>query len=210
MGKAVSEPMSRFMVFALLCWFSAAANAASTILVFGDSLSAGYGLRTSDAWPSLLAEQLRTAKPGYTVINASISGETTAGGRTRLPAALAQHRPEILILALGANDGLRGLSLDAMRDNLQAMISAAQQARAKVLLVGMEIPPNYGPAFTAKFRTVFQDLAARNKTALVPFLLDGFGDKRDYFQADTIHPTAAAQPLILKNVWPKLRPLLGT
>ncbi|MGB0127369.1 MAG: arylesterase [Rhodocyclaceae bacterium] len=201
--------MSRFIVFALLCWFSAAANAASTVLVFGDSLSAGYGLRTADAWPSLLAAQLDTARPGYRVVNASISGETTAGGRTRLPAALAQHRPEVVILALGANDGLRGLSLDAMRDNLQAMVAAARQARAKVLLVGMEIPPNYGPAFTAKFRTVFQDVAARNKTALLPFLLDGFADRRELFQADTIHPTAAAQPLILKNVWPRLQPLLG-
>lgn len=201
--------MSRFILVTLLCWFSATANAASTILVFGDSLSAGYGLRTSEAWPSLLAAKLDAARPGYQVVNASISGETTAGGRTRLPGALAQHRPDIVILALGANDGLRGLSLDAMRDNLQAMVSAAQQARAKVVLAGMEIPPNYGPAFTAKFRTVFAEIAARNKTALVPFLLDGFADRRELFQADTIHPTAAAQPLILNNVWPKLQPLLA-
>jgi acyl-CoA thioesterase-1 len=202
------ESMSRFIVFVVLLCFGASAGATSNILVFGDSLSAGYGLRSAQAWPSLLAERLRKQSPGYAVINASISGETTAGGRTRLPDALQRHRPGIVIIALGANDGLRGLSLDAMRDNLRTMISDAQRAHAKVLLIGMQMPPNYGPQYTRKFRTVFTDLAASTKAALVPFLLEGFADKRSLFQADTIHPTAAAQPLILENIWPALSSLL--
>lgn len=200
--------MSRFIVFLVLLCFGAPAEATSNILVFGDSLSAGYGLRSAQAWPSLLAERLRKQSPGYAVINASISGETTAGGRTRLPDALQRHRPGIVIIALGANDGLRGLSLDAMRDNLRTMISDAQRARAKVLLIGMQMPPNYGPQYTQKFRAVFADLAVSTKTALVPLLLEGFADKRSLFQADTIHPAAAAQPLILENIWPTLGLLL--
>lgn len=167
-------------------------------------MSAGYGLRSAQAWPSLLAERLLKQSSGYAVVNASISGETTAGGRTRLPDALQRHQPRIVIIALGANDGLRGLSLDAMRDNLRAMISDAQRARAKVLLIGMQMPPNYGPQYTQKFRAVFTDLAATTKVALVPFLMEGFAEKRSLFQADTIHPTAAAQPLILENIWPTL------
>lgn len=200
--------MSRFIVFVVLLCFGASAGATSNILVFGDSLSAGYGMRSAQAWPSLLAERLRKQSTGYAVVNASISGETTAGGRTRLPAALQKHRPGIVIIALGANDGLRGLSLDAMRDNLRVMISDAQHARAKVLLIGMQMPPNYGPQYTQKFRTVFSELAASSKATLVPFLLEGFADNRALFQADMIHPTAAAQPVILENVWPALSRLL--
>jgi acyl-CoA thioesterase-1 len=200
--------MSRFIVFFSLLCAAASAGAARNILVFGDSLSAGYGLRTGEAWPVLLAGRVREKAPEYAVANASISGETTAGGRTRLPAALRQHKPQVLILALGANDGLRGLPVGTMRDNLRAMIREARAGGAAVLLVGMELPPNYGPDYTGKFREAFAELARDEKTAFVPFLLAGFGDKRELFQADTIHPTAAAQPLILDNVWPALAPLL--
>lgn len=187
---------------------AAGAHAAQNVLVFGDSLSAGYGIRTADAWPSLVGERMRTVNADYALVNASISGETTAGGRARLPAALEQHHPRVVIIALGGNDGLRGLSLNAMRDNLRAMIEAAVGAGARVLLVGMEMPPNYGPDYTRKFHAVYAELARDTKVALVPFLLDGFADKRDLFQADGIHPTAAAQPRIADNVWPALKPLL--
>lgn len=188
-------------------WSGAAAG--PTLLVFGDSLSAGYGLKNGEAWPALLAERLRKSHPHYSVVNASVSGETSAGGRTRLPAALDRHRPRIVILALGANDGLRGLAPDALRGNLKAMIGTARSAGAKVLLVGMEMPPNYGPDYTRKFRAVFADLARSEKVPLVPFLLAGFAERRDLFQPDTIHPTAAAQALIVENVWPPLKSLLG-
>ena len=200
--------MSRFIVFFSLLCAAASAGAARNILVFGDSLSAGSGLRTGEAWPVLLAGRVREKAPEYAVANASISGETTAGGRTRLPAALRQHKPQVLILALGANDGLRGLPVGSMRDNLRAMIREARAGGAAVLLVGMELPPNYGPDYTGKFRDAFAELAREEKTAFAPFLLAGFGDKRELFQADTIHPTAVAQPLILDNVWPALAPLL--
>ncbi|MBS1137680.1 MAG: arylesterase [Proteobacteria bacterium] len=200
--------MSRFILFIVWLLAGAAVHAAQNVLVFGDSLSAGYGIRSAEAWPSLLGERLRTQKSDYALVNASLSGETTAGGRTRLPTALQQHRPQVVIIALGANDGLRGLSLDAMRSNLKAMIDAAQAARSRVLLVGMEMPPNYGPDYTRKFRAVYGELARDSKVALVPFLLDGFAEKRELFQADGIHPTAAAQPLIVDNVWPTLKPLL--
>jgi acyl-CoA thioesterase I len=200
--------MSRFILFIVWLLAGAAVHAAQNVLVFGDSLSAGYGIRSTEAWPSLLGERLRTQKSDYALVNASLSGETTAGGRTRLPTALQQHRPQVVIIALGANDGLRGLSLDAMRSNLKAMIDAAHAARSRVLLVGMEMPPNYGPDYTRKFRAVYGELARHSKVALVPFLLDGFAEKRELFQADGIHPTAAAQPLIVDNVWPTLKPLL--
>jgi acyl-CoA thioesterase-1 len=203
--------MSRFIFFfTVLCAAASASAATRNILVFGDSLSAGYGLRAGDAWPVLLASRLQEKAPNFSVANASISGETTAGGRTRLSAALRQYTPHVVILALGANDGLRGLPVDRMRDNLRAMIREAKSGGASVLLVGMELPPNYGPDYTGKFRNAFADLAREEKTAFVPFLLNGFGEKRELFQADTIHPTAAAQPLILENVWPALEPLLRT
>lgn len=199
--------MSRFILF-LFLWLCAFPTAARTILVLGDSLSAGYGLRQSEAWPALLAQRLRQERLDYEVANASISGDTTAGGRSRLEAALRQHRPQVLILALGANDGLRGLPLDAMRANLSAMVEAAQHAGAKVLLVGMRLPPNYGPDYTEKFHAAFGEVARTRRAALVDFLLDGFAEKRELFQADGIHPTSSAQPLIVNNVWPALRPLL--
>ena len=181
---------------------------AGTVLVWGDSLSAGYGLRPQQAWPSLLEKKIADARLPHTVINASISGETTAGGRSRLPVALQTHRPSLVVIELGANDGLRGLPVAAMSTNLQAMIDASRQAGAKVLLVGMRLPPNYGPDYTTRFEKAFQDLARANKLRLVPFMMEGFADQRAYFQQDGIHPVADAQPLILDTIWRELKPLL--
>ncbi|WP_153159552.1 arylesterase [Zoogloea sp. 1C4] len=181
---------------------------AGTVLVWGDSLSAGYGLRPTEAWPALLDKRLHESKPPHKVVNASISGETTAGGRSRLPAALQTHRPSVVVIELGANDGLRGLPIPAMNANLQAMIDASRQAGARVLLVGMQMPPNYGPDYTARFARTYQDLARTNKVRLVPFMMAGFADKPDHFQQDGIHPTAEAQPKILDTIWRELKPLL--
>ena len=182
--------------------------AAATILVYGDSLSAGYGLPQEQGWVTLLAQRLQAQKFNYRVANASISGETTIGGANRIEAALKTHRPSIVILQLGANDGLRGGNLDAMRTNLEKMADASRRAGARVLLVGMRIPPNYGTPYAEKFHQVFGETAKRRKLALVPFLFEGFGEKREYFQPDGIHPTAEAQPLMLDTVWKGLRPLL--
>jgi len=192
----------------LLCLLAGNAHAAEKILVFGDSLSAGYGIAIEQSWPSLLGERLRKEKFPQTVVNASISGETTAGGRSRLGALLRQHQPQLVIIALGANDGLRGLSLDAMRANLDAMIAAARTAGAKVLLVGMQLPPNYGPDYTRRFNASFADAAKQYKTALLPFLLEPIALDDSAFQPDRLHPTAAAQPQILDHVWAVLKPLL--
>ncbi len=181
---------------------------AATILVWGDSLSAGYGLKPAEAWPTLLQTRLEAEGFRHTVVNGSVSGETSAGGLSRLPAALKQHKPDILILELGANDGLRGLKTALLADNLKAMVGAARTAGARVLLVGMRMPPNYGPAYTSSFEQSFTEVATADKVPLVPFLFDGFADKPDLFQADGIHPTAAAQPLILDTVWKGLAPLL--
>ncbi len=175
--------------------------------MLGDSLSAGYGIRPQQAWPSLLAERLADERPDYSVANLSISGETTAGGRSRLTAALAEHRPAVVILALGANDGLRGLPLQQMENNLEAMIAAAKKAGARVLLAGMRLPPNYGP-YADQFYRRFGAIAKAEKTAYLPFLLEPLASRPDLFQADGLHPTAAAQPLLLDHVWPALRPLL--
>jgi len=183
--------------------------AAATVLVFGDSLSAGYGLPLDQTWVSLLERKLRDEKRDYRVVNASISGETTAGGRSRIEAALSTHRPAIVVLALGANDGLRGHDIGAMRANLEAIIEACRKFNAKVLLVGMRLPPNYGPAYTEKFSAVFTTLAKEKNLPLVPFLLEGFADRRDYyFQTDGMHPGPRAQPLMAETVWRSLRPLL--
>lgn len=192
----------------LLCLLAGPAAAAENILVFGDSLSAGFGIAVEHSWPALLQDKLRQEKFAQTVINASISGETTAGGRSRLPAALERHRPAVVILALGANDGLRGLPLAQMRDNLVAMVRAAKAAKAKVLLVGMRLPPNYGPAYAAQFNALFAAVAKQEKTALLPFLLEPVALDDGAFQPDRLHPTAAAQPAIRDHVWPVLRPLL--
>ena len=179
-----------------------------TLLVLGDSLSAAYGLPREKGWVTLLEERLKARKFNYRVVNASISGETSAGGASRIEALLRQHRPQILILALGANDGLRGLPIEQLETNLEAMILAAQRSHAKVLLVGMRLPPNFGPAYTRRFTAVYAELARRHRTAYVPFLLEGFADRPEYFLADGIHPNAAAQPLILDRVWQALAPML--
>lgn len=192
-----------------LLLFGTAHAASGVILVFGDSLSAGYGLRLNEAWPALLEQELRSERLQYSVANASISGETTAGGRSRLAVALAKHKPDVVIIALGANDGLRGMSLSEMRANLGAMIAASRRAGARVLLVGMQMPPNYGPDYTQKFHRSFADAATAGRASLVPFMMEGFADKRELFQSDGIHPTAQAQPLIFKNIWPALKALLG-
>lgn len=189
-------------------------DSAPVILVLGDSLSAEYGLARDRGWVKLLEQRLidqRITAQGrgqYSVVNASISGETTSGGRTRLPALLKTHRPAIVIIELGANDGLRGLSLPSMRANLRAMIVASQQAGARVLLVGMRIPPNYGRDYAERFFASFAELSRELKTGLAPFLLDGIAEDLSMFQPDRIHPNEKAQPRLLDNVWPHLLPLL--
>lgn len=186
-----------------------ALSAGRSILVYGDSLSAGFGIAVAESWPQLLGQRLRHNGSPWTVVNASISGETTAGGRSRFDAALTQFKPAVVIIALGANDGLRGLPVKAMRDNLAAMIAAAKQRKARVLLVGMRLPPNYGPDYTRDFEAAFRDLAKRQKVALLPFLLDPIAEDRNAFQADNLHPVASAQQKILDHVWDALKPLLG-
>ncbi len=184
-----------------------AATGGKVILVFGDSLSAGFGIRQDAAWPALLQQRLSEKRLDYSVINASISGETSSGGRSRIGDALARHKPSILILALGANDGLRGLPLAGLRDNLASIVAAAGKSRTRVLLVGMRLPPNYGP-YADAFAQSFSDVAKTARLPLVPFLLDGIAEQPELFLADGLHPTAAAQPRLLDNVWDGLEPLL--
>jgi len=178
------------------------------LLVVGDSISAGYGLASGEGWVNLLVAKLKGEGFGYRVVNASISGDTTAGGRARLPALLKQHHPAVVVIELGGNDALRGGDLATTRANLDAMVSSAQSTGAKVLIVGMQLPPNYGAAYVRDFNALFGDVAKNHKTAVVPFVFDGFGDDLTQFQADRVHPTAAAQSRILANVWPALKPLL--
>lgn len=185
--------------------------AQARIVVLGDSLSAEYGLVRGTGWVALLEKRLSAEKITASVINASISGDTTSGGRARLGALLKQHRPTVLVIELGGNDALRGLPLKNTQDNLSAMAQAAQKAGAKVLLLGMQVPPNYGRQYAEQFAQLFVSVAQKNKTALVPFLLKGVADRQDataWFQADGIHPLAKAHPQMLDNVWPALRPLL--
>lgn len=184
------------------------AAAPRNILVFGDSLSAAYGIAQSSGWVALLQARLKREGFDYGVVNASISGETTSGGLARIHKALAQHRPAIVVLELGANDGLRGLPVEEMRKNLSGLVDAARKSDATVLLVGMKLPPNYGAEYTRAFEAAFADVANKQRTALLPFLLEGMADKQQLFQADTIHPVASAQPMLLENVWRELRPLL--
>jgi acyl-CoA thioesterase I len=209
-GKIVSGSRRAVLLLGLLglVWTNNAYSASKSILVLGDSLSAEYGLARGSGWVALLQQRLQTEKLDATITNASISGETTSGGKTRLP-ALLQHKPDIVIIELGANDALRGLQLSATESNLRAMISAAQQAKSKVLLVGMRIPPNYGRDYTEKFFSQYATLAKQTKVSLVPFLLNGIPDKPEMFQADRMHPTAQAHPIILNNVWVELKPLLA-
>ncbi len=188
-------------------------GATSPILVIGDSLSAEYGIRRGSGWVALLQERLQTQKVPATVVNAGISGDTTSGGRSRLPALLSQHKPAIVVIELGANDALRGLPLTMTRENLTDMVRQSRQAGARVLLVGMEMPPNYGARYTQEFRDMFTSVAKAEKVPLVPFLLRGVADAPDalsLFQSDRIHPNEKAQPILLDNVWPELRKLLQT
>lgn len=185
-------------------------HAASTILVFGDSLSAAYGLASpAQGWVSLMEQRLKAERYPYQVVNASISGETTAGGLSRLKQAIDQQKPSILILELGANDGLRGLPVDAMQQNLTNMLTIAKQNKMKVVLVGMRIPPNYGPQYTQAFHDSYATLAKQFNVSLVPFLLENVAGKPTLNQDDGLHPTAAAQPIILNTVWTALRTLLN-
>ena len=186
----------------------AATKAPRTILVMGDSLSAAYGLSASQGWVALTAERMGKSHPGWKMVNASISGETTAGGAARIDAELKRHRPAVVVIELGANDGLRGLPLAQSRTNLERMIKASKAAGAKVLLVGMRMPPNYGREYTQGFERNFSELASTHKTALLPFLLEPIATDRTAFQADNLHPVASAQPKLRDHVWKSLSPLL--
>ena len=185
---------------------STLAHAAKNILVFGDSLSAGYGIAREAAWPNLLQQDLRKNNTQFAVVNTSISGETTSGGVRRITSALHEYQPAIVIIELGANDGLRGNSLEEMRKNLSVIIEQTQQSRTKILLVGMRLPPNYGKAYVDEFQNTFVQLAKKYRVAFVPFLLEGISAQQ--FQTDNLHPSAEAQPRLMDNVMKSLRPLL--
>jgi acyl-CoA thioesterase-1 len=187
---------------------TASAAEGGTVLVMGDSLSAAYGLAPQQGWVALTAERLKTERPGWTVANASISGETTAGGASRIAAELARHKPAVVVIELGANDGLRCLGLEQTRANLERMVVAAKQAGARVLLLGMRIPPNYGPQYTQGFERNYRELAEEHAVALLPFFLEPIATDRSAFQADNLHPVAEAQPKLRDHVWPALAPLL--
>jgi acyl-CoA thioesterase-1 len=179
-----------------------------TVLVMGDSLGAGYGLAANQGWVDLIALRMKTTHPGWRVVNASISGETTAGGASRLGAALAREHPSVVVIELGANDGLRGLSLPQTRSNLETMVRMAQSAKAKVLVIGMRMPPNYGQDYTRGFEGNFLEVSKKYQTAYLPFLLAPLANDRNAFQDDNLHPVAAVQPKLRDYVWPALRPML--
>ncbi|MCS4505336.1 arylesterase [Arhodomonas aquaeolei] len=201
--------MRRLLLAMMLLAAAPAAAAQTTILVVGDSLSAAYGLDPADGWVALLRKRLAARGIDAGVVNASISGDTTRGGRARLPKALETHDPDVVIIELGGNDGLRGLPLAETRRNLEAMVERARQAGARVLLIGVRLPSNYGAAFIERFQQVFRDVASGADVPLVPKLLAGVGERPELMQADGIHPNAQAQPRLLDNVWPALAPLLG-
>jgi acyl-CoA thioesterase-1 len=214
MPQGARVPTLRFVMGLLWLVLAAGAGAAPrpaprTLLVLGDSLSAGYGMDLAQGWVALLAARLAESHRDWRVVNASVSGETTAGGAARIADELARHAPALVAIELGANDGLRGLPVEAARANLAAMIEAAQRAGARVLLIGMRMPPNYGPEYTQAFAAMYAELAARYDTALVPLLIESIARDRAQFQDDNLHPTAAAQPKLLDHVWPALAPLLG-
>ncbi|MBD8872442.1 arylesterase [Rhodanobacter sp. DHB23] len=204
--------MRRFLcLLSLLFGFAATAHAASprTVLVLGDSLSAAHNIAVEQGWVHLLEVRLGKMVPPWVVVNASISGETSLSGRNRLPALLATYRPAVVVIELGANDGLQGLPLLQLRDNLDAMVGAAQATHARVLLLGIELPVNYGPQYRDGLRAVYADLAKRMHVALLPFLLDGVALDPALMQDDGLHPNAAGEPRVLGNVWGALQPLLG-
>ncbi|MGQ0443288.1 MAG: arylesterase [Methylophilaceae bacterium] len=188
---------------------AAPAYATQKILVFGDSLSAAYGLEQKQGWVSLLQIKLKTLNYNASVVNASISGETTSGGANRIKVAIKQHRPDIVLIQLGANDGLRGLSLNEIQHNLNQILAAVKEKKTKIVLIGMKIPPNYGIQYTRQFSATFEQLAKQYHANLVPFLLEGVGGDPDLMQADGLHPKAEAQAKLLENVWSQLQPLLA-
>jgi acyl-CoA thioesterase-1 len=209
-GRPSVSTLRKFLPALAIAFACSLANAygAPTILVFGDSLSAGHGLARGQGWADLLERRLRERGSAYTVVNASISGETTAGGRARIDGALERFSPAIVVLELGANDGLRGSSLSVMRQNLEYMVAQAKKHGARVVVVGMRLPPNYGPQYATEFFNSFREVAKKDRTAYVPFLFDGLKDDAETFQADRLHPTAQAQPVMLDTVWRMLAPLL--
>ena len=192
----------------LLAASASAYSAPKTVLVLGDSLSAEYGLNRGSGWVALLEKKLKDERISATIVNASISGETTSGGRARLPALMKQHKPSVVVIELGANDGLRGLPVASAEDNLRTMVDLAKKGDAAVLLVGMRMPPNYGRAYTAQFFNMYTKLSTKYKAPLVPFMLEGVADQPKLFQADRLHPNAEAHPIILANIWPKFKPLV--
>ena len=193
-------------VLVLLCWAHGAV--AGTVLVVGDSISAAFGLETSQGWVHLLQQRLETEKLDYRVVNASISGDTSGGGLARLPTLLTEHEPDVVIIELGGNDGLRGQPPAQLRQNLAAMVEQSQEVDAQVVLLGMRMPPNLGQRYTTAFAQAFDSLAEEKNLPYVPFLLEGVGGVEGMMQADRIHPTAGAQQQLLDNVWPVLEPLL--
>lgn len=198
-----------FLLLVLLQPLAAHGEDEPVLLVFGDSLSAAYGIDESEGWVELLRQRLDESGYPHRVVNASVSGETSTGGLARLPAALENHQPDLVILELGGNDGLRGLPLSALRDNLLQMVEMSQASGAQVLLTGIQIPPNYGPRYTVPFFELFGEVAKEKGTALVPFLIDGIPQQPELMQRDGIHPKAEAQIMIVENVWPYLRPMLS-
>jgi acyl-CoA thioesterase I len=200
----------RLLLIALwvTCNTASAATGERTLLVFGDSLSAAYGLQAEQGWVAQLQRRLQSQGYGYRVVNASVSGETTSGGRNRIARALTQHKPGLVLLELGANDGLRGLPVKETRENLAFMIDTIRRAGSKVLLLGIRIPPNYGPQYTQAFGDIYTGLAKEKKLPLLPFLLEGIALDERFMQPDGLHPNAQGQPLVLANVWPALKPLL--
>jgi acyl-CoA thioesterase-1 len=198
----------RALLLAALVLAAVPSFAARTVMVFGDSLSAAYNLAAEQGWVSLLGERITREKLPWRVVNASVSGETTAGGLRRMAEDLKRHKPAVVVIALGANDALRGQPVAGMRSNLEQMIKLARQARAEPVLVGLMIPPNYGIDYAAEFRDMYPSIAAKSRVPLVPFLLEGIADKPEMFQRDQLHPTAQAQARIADNVWPALAPLL--
>jgi acyl-CoA thioesterase-1 len=212
----VAALATAFLAFDMSAAHAASAASAShvqsppSIVVLGDSLSAEYGIDRDTGWVALMRKRLAQSALNYNVVNASISGETTEGGLTRLPAVLKRAHPSLVIVELGANDALRGVPIATTTDNLRRIIEASKAVGAKVVMIGMRVPPNFGPDYAEKFYDTFGDLAKQYHAGYVPFLLDGIADDPTQFQADQIHPTAAAQPRLLENVWPSVKPLLGT
>jgi len=205
----MENPMRMWFLSAGLALMCMAQNAAAgTVLIVGDSISAGFGLDTSKGWGALLQQRLKKEGFDDKVVNASISGDTSAGGLARLPAALAAHKPDVVVIELGGNDGLRGQPPAQLQQNLASMIEQSQASGAKVLLLGMQIPPNYGKRYVDAFAKVFNDVATAKKVPLVPFFLEGIGGNPALMQADGLHPAVGAQGKLLENVWPTLKPLL--